>query len=192
VFIWTSAVAGEGKTVTACNLAMTLSQSYRRRVLLIDADLRHPKLHHLFNVPNSAGLSDGLLADRGPALSVHVISDTLSLLTAGPRTADPMSLLISDRMRRVLAEAASRYDWVILDTPPALLLPDANLLAGMVDTSVLVVGAETTPYRQVRRAVEVLGRERILGLVLNRAHDHALVDSYGYPASYPASTGVRI
>jgi hypothetical protein len=62
----------------------------------------------------------------------------------------------------------------------------------MVDTSVLVVGAETTPYRQVRRAVEVLGRERILGLVLNRAHDHALVDSYGYPASYPASTGVRI
>ena len=71
-------------------------------------------------------------------------------------------------MNRLLAEASQQFDWVIVDTPPVALLPDANLLAAMIDTAVLVVSAHATPYPLVRRAIDAIGQQRILGVVLNR------------------------
>lgn len=179
-----SALAGEGKTLTATNLALTFSESYRRRVLLIDADLRRPMLHDIFQVPNVAGLNEGLKSEADLKLSVIEVSSNLSVLTAGRPDPDPMSGLTSDRMRRVIAEAAARFDWVILDTPPIALMPDANLLAAMADVALLVVQASVTPFRQIQRAIEAIGRDRIAGVVLNRADETIVSPEYTYYRYY--------
>lgn len=177
----TSAVAGEGKTLTATNVALTLSESYKRRVLLVDADLRKPTLHGVFQLPNISGLSDGLQARDERRLALVEISPYLTVLTAGRPDPDPMHLLISKRMQQVLDEAGARFDWVILDTPPVGILTDANLLAAMVDAALLVVRAGSTPYLYVQRATEAIGRERILGVVLNGSEEAAAhEDDYGY------------
>ena len=90
------------------------------------------------------------------------------MLPAGRPNPDPMCGLTSDRMRRIIDEAAAAYEWVVIDTPPVALLPDANLLAEMVDMVVLVIGAGTTPFEMVQRAVNAMDRNRIVGVVLNR------------------------
>jgi protein-tyrosine kinase len=180
----TSAVTGEGKSLTATNLALTLSQSYRRRVLLIDADLRRPSLHRIFQVQNVFGLTEGLKARDERQLAIVEISEYLSLLTAGRPDPDPMSGLTSDRMRRILNEASSKFDWIVIDTPPVALLPDANLLAAMVDVAVLVVGASRTPYDLVQRAAESIGRDKIMGVVLNRVDNTGFVGDAHYHSYY--------
>jgi Mrp family chromosome partitioning ATPase len=91
-----------------------------------------------------------------------------------------MAGLTSERMRRVISEAREAFDWVIIDSPPVVLLPDANLLGAMVDGAVMVVKAGSTPYDLVQRAIEAIGRDRILGIVLNRAE--TAVHTYGYPS----------
>jgi protein-tyrosine kinase len=163
----TSADPGDGKTLTSANLALTLSESYRRQVLLIDADLRRPSLHDVFNVPNVNGLNEGLKASSDARLNVIKISDTLTLLPAGRPDPDPMSSLTSTRMREILEEASQRFDWIIVDTAPLGLLADASLLARMVDKSLLVIRAGQTPHASVDRAVTALGRDHIIGVVLN-------------------------
>jgi protein-tyrosine kinase len=178
-----SAMGGEGKTLTSVNLALTLSTSYRRNVLIIDADLRRPAMHAIFRVPNAFGLSNALQSDADRKVSIIEIGPCLSLLASGPPAADPMSLLTSDRIRRLLQEASKRYDWVIIDTPPVGLLTDANLLATMVDVAVLVVRAGVTPHRLVQRAAEALGRERIIGVVLNGVEPRTLTAG-GYYSGY--------
>lgn len=163
-----SAMAGEGKTLTAANLALTLSESFRRKVLLIDADLRRPSAHRIFEIPNERGLNDGLNAANDQKLALVELSAHLSVLPAGRPNADPMSGLISDRMRRIIEEASANFEWVIIDTPPIALLPDANLLAEMVDAVLFVIGAGSTPFHLVQRAVKAMNPKRILGVVLNR------------------------
>ena len=175
-----SAAPSEGKTLTATNLALTFSESYRRRVLLIDADLRRPALHQAFQVPNAVGLRDALKAEVEQQPKILTITPQLSLVTAGRPDPDPMSGLTSDRMRRIVADAAASYDWVIVDTPPVGLLPDANLLAGMVDLAVLVIRANTTPHQLITRAIDSLGRNRILGVVLNCVQKQAVGGGYAY------------
>jgi protein-tyrosine kinase len=166
-----SAVSGEGKTLTALNLALTLAESYRRRVLLIDGDLRSPRMHELLGVPNVCGLNEALKESEDRPLSLLAVSPRLSVLPAGQPDSDPMGALTSSRMRRLIREAAATFEWVILDTPPVLLFPDTNLLAAMMDVAVLVVQAGGTPDHVITRAVETLGRERVLGVVLNRISD---------------------
>ena len=163
-----SAGAGEGKTLTAANLALTLSKSFQRRVLLIDTDLRRPMIHDIFGIANTVGLNDGLQADGDAKLPLVEVSPKLTVLPAGSPNPDPMSGLTSDRMRRIIEDAATKFEWVVLDTPPVGLLPDAHLLAEMVDMVVLVVSAGTTPLRAIRRAIDALSRKRIVGVVLNR------------------------
>jgi protein-tyrosine kinase len=187
VVMVTSSVASEGKTLTSTNLALTFSESYRRSVLLIDADLRRPTLHEAFQVPNISGLGDGLRAELEEKLSLVQVSPRLTLLTAGRPDSDPMSGLTSERMRRVIEEAAARFEWVIIDTPPAVSLPDARLLATMVDATLLVVQAGRTPYPVIKRAIDGLGRDRILGVVLNRGEEGA-GGTYGYGEYYDYST----
>jgi capsular exopolysaccharide synthesis family protein len=179
VVMMTSALPGEGKTLTAANLALTFSESYRRQVLLIDADLRRPSIHELFQVPNVTGLNEGLRAEGDRKVPVIRLTDHLTILTAGRPEPDPMSVLSSDRMRRMLEEAAGSFDWVIVDTPPIGLLSDARLLASLVDTVLLVVRAGSTPVAAINSAVDAIGRDRILGVVLNRA-DQAQHAEYAY------------
>jgi protein-tyrosine kinase len=183
-----SAVAGEGKTLTASNLSLTLSESYQKRVLLIDGDLRRPTLHSVFRLDSASGLADGLLSTGETKMLVRQVSTRLAVLPAGRPSADPMAGLTSERMKRLLDEARQSFDWVILDTPPVMLLPDANLMASMVDGAVMVVRAGSTPHELVRRAADAVGRSRILGVVLNRAEltgQHDQYQYYGYDYKVP-------
>jgi capsular exopolysaccharide synthesis family protein len=179
-FIVASAVPGEGKTLTTVNLALTLSQSFQRRVVVVDADLRRPTVHEVFQLPNVTGLSDGLKAGGTWKAPLIEVSQHLSVLTAGRPTPDPISALTSERMRQLIHDLGERYDWVIVDTPPVGLMPDAHLLAEMVGGAVLVVAAGRAPFRLVERAVEGLGHDRIIGVVLNRVPPSTVVDTYGY------------
>jgi capsular exopolysaccharide synthesis family protein len=182
-----SALPSEGKTLTASNVALTLSESYRRRVLLIDADLRKPALHDLFRLATASGLIDGLEATSDIKLVLRQVSSHLWVLPAGRPTQDPMAGLTSERMRSVVEEAKASFDWVIIDTPPLMTLPDAHLLSSLVDGALLVVKAGSTPHDLVKRTAEMIGRNRVLGVVLNQAHE--LTEGAGayYGGYYQAS-----
>lgn len=184
-----SAVGGEGKTLTASNLALTLSESYLRRVLLIDGDLRRPALHSVFRLNPPYGLNETLNSDTR-RLPLHKVSERLTILPAGRPSSDPAAALTSDRMRSLIEEARELFDWVVIDTPPVALMSDANLLGAAVDGAVLVVKAGATPYQLVRRAVETLGAEKILGVVLNRTTIAAQASGYAYDDYYYGSRSV--
>lgn len=174
-----SAVVQEGKTLTIANLALTLSESYHQRVLLIDADLRRPSVHDVFGVANGTGLSD--IARMGVAGTPYIeISSYLTLLTAGRAVANPLSILTSDHFHGLISDAATRFDWILIDTPPVGLLPDAQLVARLADGVLFVIAANSTPYPLVKRCIEELGSDRIIGTVLNRVDRRALpTDNYG-------------
>ncbi|MEO7192310.1 MAG: CpsD/CapB family tyrosine-protein kinase [Vicinamibacterales bacterium] len=189
VILVASAVAGEGKTLTAANLALTFSESYQKEVLLIDADLRRPSLARTFNIPGEPGLSEGLMPGHEGPLPLQHVSSRLTVLPGGRATSDPMAGLTSQRMRQLIAEARQTFDWVIIDTPPIGLMSDANLLSAIADGSVLVVKANSTPYHLVRRAVDALGEGHLLGAVLNRAAVPAASKYYDYYHYAPVSEG---
>jgi capsular exopolysaccharide synthesis family protein len=184
VMMVSSAAPRDGKTLTSTNLALTLSESYKRRVLLIDADLRRPSIHTLFRIPNVSGLGDAL---RDSPVNYVDVSTLLTVLPAGNTIGSPMAALTSDRMRALVTDARRHFDWIIIDTPPVGLISDASLLAGLTDGVLLVVGAATTPYRAIQRAIEEVGRNRILGVILNRVHEargsNAYYDSYYSPSA---------
>jgi capsular exopolysaccharide synthesis family protein len=169
VVMITSALVGEGKTLTAANIALTLSHSYKKQVLLMDADLRRPSLPSVLGIKTDVGLTEGLTGTSPRAVPIHQVSSRLGILAAGRPTSDPIAALTSDRMRRLIEDARQMFDWVIIDTPPVALLTDASLLWSVTDGAILVIKAGHTPYDLVQRAVAAIGRERMLGVVLNRA-----------------------
>jgi len=169
VVMVTSAVVGEGKTLTASNVAMTLSESYKKEVLLVDADFRRPSVHAVFGIPPYPGLAESLTAEQNQKIRVRLVSSGLGVLTGGRPTSDPIAALTSERMRQLVQEARATFDWVILDTPPVALLTDASLVSAMTDGALIVVKAGDTTWDLVDRAVQAVGRERTLGVVLNRA-----------------------
>jgi len=173
----TSAAPADGKSLTAINLALSLSGSYKRRVLLIDGDLRRPSISQSLGLQRSAGLSEVLKANSEQKLTLIPITPTLTLLPAGRPDPDPVGGLTSERMRRILSEASARFDWVVLDAPPIGLLADANLMAEEVDRTLLVVRAGQTQYPLVEKAIEAVGRDRLLGVVLNGVESN-VVDPY--------------
>jgi capsular exopolysaccharide synthesis family protein len=166
-----SAAAGEGKSLTAANLALTFSRFYHQSVVLVDADLKRPTLHTILGVENLTGLHESLTLGGRVHLMTQPVSDCLALMSAGRPEPDPTALLTSERMRTILRELSDRFAWVIVDAPPVASLPDASLLSGMVDAVLLVVRAAHTPLRLVESAVRSLGRDRILGMVLNQVEE---------------------
>lgn len=178
----TSAVPKEGKTLTVANLALTLSESYRRRVLLVDADLRRPSIHALFELRNERGLTDVLRVERMQPPVTQVTSH-LSVLTSGKTDQNPLAGLTSERMRLFIEESASRYDWVLLDAPPVGLLSDAQLLRRMSQAAVFVIRAGATPYSVIERAISELGRDCIIGTVLNGVEEQS-IPATGYYGEY--------
>jgi capsular exopolysaccharide synthesis family protein len=181
----TSTVPREGKSLTVTNLALTMSESYQRRVLLIDADLRRPSLHETFGLRVTSGLSDVLKQDSGNLPLVH-LSEHLSILPAGRVESNPMAGLTSDRMRALIEEAAEAFDWVLLDAPPVGIMPDANLLARLTQGVIFVVAAGMTPYKLVARAIADIGRDSIVGVVLNRMDADSIPQSDYYQEYYGA------
>jgi capsular exopolysaccharide synthesis family protein len=178
----TSAVPEEGKTLTVANLALTLSESFKRRVLLIDADLRQPSIHSVFGLPNVSGLSEGLRPERGQ-LAILEVSPFLSILPAGQPDGNPMAKLTSTRMKALLEEAGGAFDWVLLDAPPVGLMPDAHLLARLTEGVLFVIAAGSTPHILVEKAIAELGRDHVVGTVLNRV-DGQVLPTNGYYRRY--------
>jgi capsular exopolysaccharide synthesis family protein len=174
----TSAVPHEGKTLVASNLALVLSTSYGRSVLLVDGDLRRPTVHTVFGVSNTRGIADALKEDTADALVPLQVTPNLSLLVAGTPQSDPMRIVTGAGMQRLLASSAEKYDWVLLDSPPIAILSDAHLLAAGIDKAVIVIEAGRTPYEAIQKAIDTVGPERIIGAVLNRA-DGAEMSPYG-------------
>jgi capsular exopolysaccharide synthesis family protein len=188
----TSAMGADGKTVTALNLALVLSGSYKRRVLLIDADLRNPSIGRLVGVSPERGLSDALKSPTDSRIAVVPLTPLLTLLPGGPPESDPTGGLTSTRMRRIFEEAVDRFDWVVVDAPPVGPVADAAHLAEMVDRTLLVIRAERTQYPAVQKALETLGRERLLGVVLNAVDPRGVAaPEYGYSYGATMAEGHR-
>jgi capsular exopolysaccharide synthesis family protein len=175
----TSALPEDGKTLTAINLAMVLSASYRRRVLLVEGDFRRPAISRAAGIPVGPGLSEALKAHDDRKAPLIQLSETLTLLPAGRPDSDPLSALTSSRLQALFQDAAENFDWVIVDTPPLGATTDASLLCPLVDAALLVVRVGRTPLSAVRQAIDTLGRDRILGVVMNGS-DEAQAARYDY------------
>lgn len=163
----TSALPGDGKTLTAVNLALVLAESYRYNVLLIDADLRRPSIPSVVNLSDGGGLSEVLRASGDQKLALVPIAPGLTLLPAGQPIANSLEALTSPRMLQILQEASLKYDLVILDAPPIGPTADARLITQMVGGTLFVVRAGCTQYTQVKNAIDTIGRDHIMGVVLN-------------------------
>jgi capsular exopolysaccharide synthesis family protein len=177
----TSALPAEGKTISTINLALTLSESYGRRVLIVDADLRWPSVHRVLGISNEKGLSESLTAGAEPA--IRQVSPSLFVLTAGNPDAVPLAGLTSNRMGELIDAFSAEFDWVLIDTPPVGLLPDAQLLARLTRAVVFVISAGVTPQTTVERALAELGSDCVIGAVLNRVEDRRIPES-GYYSRY--------
>jgi polysaccharide biosynthesis transport protein len=168
--LFTSSAQGEGKTFTTLNTALMFTEM-GARVLVIDADLRHSTCHRGLGTSNGLGLTEVLTGQREVAEMVHSLANPyLFLLTGGARPPNPVAILGSNKMREILAEVQTQYDYVLVDAPPVIPVADATLLSGMVDGVVLVVNSQKTPDYVVKEACERLGRARarLLGIVLNQ------------------------
>lgn len=182
VIMLTSAGPGEGKTTTAVNLAVAYAQT-EKRVLLIDADLRKPTLHHTFHISNRQGLTNVLAGQvLLPGVIVNTELDTLDLLPSGPIPPNPSEILASKRMTSLLEELSSQYDVVIVDTPPALAVTDAQIIATRCDGVLLVIDQGRVKREVAMKAKANLEhvKARILGVVLNNVNRDSGESYYYY------------
>src|SRR4030095_2979379 len=164
----TSALPGEGKTTASINLALVTALSVGRRVLLIDCDLRRPRVHSALGLRPKAGLAEVLNGDvTFEEAVVRAEGADLDVLSVRDRPVNPSELLGSPSMRDLIAAVAKRYERGIFDTPAALGLPDAKAVGDQCDGLVMVVRADKTRQEDVQSVIEILGRNRIIGVVLN-------------------------
>ncbi len=175
----TSGIPGEGKSFIAANLAVSIAQNINKHVLLMDCDLRMPSVGRTFGIENAAGLSE-YLADglTIPDLLCKTAIDKLTILPAGQPPANPAELLSSEKMFNLLEDVKNRYSdrYVIIDLPPPNLTSEAHALARRVDGIILVIRQGGANRKMVAGLVEMLGKNKILGVVFNRVDIH----SFGY------------
>ncbi len=177
---FTSANAGEGKTTTSSNVAVALARA-GHTVLLVDCDLRRPRLHQFFGLDNSDGFTSILLGEKTRADTIVKIADVprLAVLPSGPPPPAPSELLSTKAAREEIEGLTRFFDYVILDSPPLLPVADSIVLAGYADAVVLVASARSTTKRSIHRAVELLQQVNapVAGTILNGV---APQDSYAY------------
>jgi protein-tyrosine kinase len=182
VLIVTSPGKGDGKSLTAANLSLAMAEEYSQRVLLIDADLRRPSVHHLFDVPESPGLTDVLVGAATLEDALVTLEDQhLTVLPSGLIPSHPAELLGSVAMRRTLDTLRTRFDRLILDMPPVSPLADVHIAAAMADGILMIVRAGMTQKPAIERALAGLDPSKVLGLVLNEAGAETAYQDYaGY------------
>lgn len=181
-----SALPGEGKSFVASNLAEVLSRHSGRTALLIDGDLRRPQLHKIFGAPAGPGLTDYL---QGSLCESDVIqkgnSDGLFFLPCGTESPNSSELLGSPKMKKLLQWAKEEFSWVVIDSPPVVLVSDAARVAEFCDGVVLVVQAGVTSYEIALKAKRQFRENAVLGAVLNRVPQRAReINMYHYTGYY--------
>ncbi|MBE0582309.1 MAG: polysaccharide biosynthesis tyrosine autokinase [Desulfofustis sp.] len=186
VILVTSMMQGEGKTVTSVNLARILAQG-GKRVLIVDCDLRRPRMHTIFALRNESGLSSFLSGNSDKAIIGTVPGEDIALLTSGPKPPNPAELLASKKMEELLDSLRQRFDFVLLDSPPVQTVTDSLALSRVADGTIVVVRFGKTTYDMLNGGIKKLTdvRGHILGFVLNglKTRD-ARGYYYGYSSSY--------
>lgn len=178
----TSAVAGEGKTLTALNLAITITQGLHETVLLVDCDLRDPSVHKALGIEPTHGLSDYLTKNVDLSkLLVKTEISKLTLLLAGELPPNPSELLAGEKMQTLVNDVKSRYGnrYIIFDSPPLLPTIDPSILGKQVDGVILVVQAGRTARDDVASALKLLAGMNVLGVVLNDVEPIVSSNKYG-------------
>ncbi len=170
----TSALPGEGKTLTAVNLALTFAKDYNHTVMLVDSDLRQQKVHEFLGYESTKGLSDYL--QNSTPLSDLIVwpgIEKLTVISGGDTVIASSELLNSPRMKDLVKDLKSRYPdrYVFFDAPPVLVGADAQVFATQVDYIIFIVRAGSTSIADIGQALELLPQEKILGVVLNRAEE---------------------
>ncbi|MCL5934898.1 MAG: CpsD/CapB family tyrosine-protein kinase [Firmicutes bacterium] len=182
VILVTSPVPEDGKSTVVANLALVMAQA-GNRVLLLDADLRKPTQQNIFQAINNKGLVNVLV--QGEKLS-EVIQPVaiggVDLVTSGPIPPNPSELLTSDKFSEFLSDAREKYDIILIDSPPVILVTDPVLLASLVDGVILVINAGSTKIDLINSALDQLKKSsgRILGVVLNDVKSNAGYYNYNY------------
>ncbi|MBI4634803.1 MAG: CpsD/CapB family tyrosine-protein kinase [Candidatus Rokubacteria bacterium] len=185
----TSSSAGEGKTTTVANFGVVAAQA-GSRVCVVDADLRRPALHRIFNLSNARGLTTALVEGLPFAkIAQPTRVPNLSTLTSGPLPPNPAELVGSKRMRELIEGSADDFDLVLFDTPPVISVSDPVALAAQCDGVILVIMSAKIPHNVVRRAAEQIEavKGRILGVLLNSVNlqrDGYYYDYYRYYHAY--------
>ncbi|MBU3915339.1 polysaccharide biosynthesis tyrosine autokinase, partial [bacterium] len=182
----TSAIAGEGKSFISSNTAVSIAQNIDEHVLLMDCDIRSPSIHKLFGFSRKLpGLSDYLSKDISlPSLLLKTKINKLTILPAGKAPDNPAELLSSGKMSELVDELKERYHdrYIIIDSPPLNLISETSVLAKLVDKVILVVNYRKTKRDMVTDLIEIVGKEKILGIVINKFDPTDI--SYGYHSYY--------
>ncbi len=177
----TSALAGEGKTFVAANLAHAFVQQQERRVLLIDADLRLSKLHALLGTERCPGLAEYLSGEvEASSIFQRGAPGNLFFIPGGKAVSNPFELMGNGRLKGLLHRAAPLFDWVVVDSPPCVPLSDASLLADLMDGVLMVVRSGKTPFDAAQKAKEMFRDRHLLGVVLNQVPPQATNSAYYY------------
>jgi protein-tyrosine kinase len=187
VLLVTSSVGGEGKSVTAANLALSLSRDYDHSVLLIDADTRKPSLHALLNVKPGIGLSDCVVDDIDIASAlIKMDNGNLQFLPSGQKNENPVELFSSQKMQKLITEMKCRYPdrYIIIDAPPVLLFAETKVMSALADGIIFVVRERVAPLQHIVEALDLLKEERLLGIVYNDAGPEGINGSYPYHTYY--------
>jgi len=164
----TSALAKEGKSFVAANLAQALVQQEGRRVLLIDGDLRGARLHLALGTAVAPGLADYLLGTADElTITQRGAKENLFFIPSGHEVSNPAELIAGERLKALLNRLEPLFDWIIIDSPPAVPVTDAALLAKHCDGVLIVVRANATPFDMAQKAREEFGESQLLGVVLN-------------------------
>jgi capsular exopolysaccharide synthesis family protein len=186
----TSSGVGDGKTTTAINLAGALAQSVDARVLLVDIDIRRPAVAHRLGLASSKRSLVGTLLDARLTLKdtvEHLAHLNLSVLPAGGPALAPYEVLKSPRLGALLDEARECYDYIVLDTPPFVPVPDCRIIEKYIDGFLLVVKAHRTPRGELARALDLMDPAKVAGLVFNddRVRRSSYYDVYAEPPRSP-------
>lgn len=182
----TSAIPGDGKSFVCSNLAVSIAQGIEEYALLIDADIRNPTISRYFGLGPGDGLSEYLSGGTDIAKNFYKISmNKLTILPAGTPPSNPTELLTTQKMKALLDEVAKRYNdrFVIIDSAPPSMAPETAAISKYVDGIVIVVKSGVTPRDAVSELIEQLGKEKILGFVLNHS-DQSVKKYYGYGKPY--------
>lgn len=187
----TSSVPQEGKSMVAANLACTLARRARQRTLLLDGDLRRPSISNVFGLGKLPGICEWLQGDSGPAECIHRHEEAgLWILPAGSTPRNPLELMQSGRLSRIMDQLTAWFDWVVVDTPPVLPLADTSVWMRVVDGVLLVARQGTSEKRQLQRGLEAIDRSKLIGALLNCSSSSAHNDYYyHYKPESPAQPG---